>query len=160
MLITTSQKLKVIWSSKQIADIAWRTLQLRMKSWLILETLSAIDLQGLWMTKGMNLLKFYSNFTSFTGLMSFLNDTPLTSFMLVILQELLIQSNCHLLSKGTLCQNQQSSTTKTRQSECLMRFWIHNIQNQTVTFSTRFINLIVILILPGIIQMMMIFRMQ
>ena len=90
--------------------------------------------------------------------MSPLNDTSLTSFMLVILLELLIQSNHHLLSKGTPCQNQQSSIMKIRQSGCLRRFWIHNIQNWVVTFSTKFINLIAILILFNITQTVINFK--
>ena len=87
-----------------------------------------------------------------------LNDTPLTFFMLATLLELPIQSNHHLLGKGTPCWNQQSSTTKTRQSGCLRKSWIHNIQNWAVTFSTRFTDLIVILILSGIIQRAISFR--
>ena len=123
-----------------------------MKSWSISEILSVIDLQGLWMTRDVDLSGFYSNFTPFISLMSFLNGMLLTSFMLMILQELLIQSNHHLLGKGTPCQSWQSSMTKIRQSGCLRRSWIHNIQDQAVTFSTKFIGLTVTLILPGIMQ--------
>ena len=111
------------------------------------------------MTKNVNLLKFYSNFISFTNLMFFLNGTLLIFSMLVTLLELLIQSNCHLLSKGTPHWNQQSSMTKTRQSEHLRRFWIHDIQDQTVTFSTRFTDLIAILILFDITQTAINFKM-
>ena len=107
----------------------------------------------------MNFSEFYSSFTPSTSLIFSLNSTLLTLFMLAILLELLIQSNHHLLSKGTPCQNQQSSTTKTRQSGHLRRFWIHNIQNWAVIFSTRFVDLIVILIIFNIIQTMMSFRM-
>ena len=110
------------------------------------------------MTKDVNFLEFYSSFTSSTSLMSFLNGIPLTPFMLATLLKLLIQSDHHLLSKGTPCWNQQSSTTKTRQSEHLRRFWIHNIQNQTVIFSTKFADLTVILILSDITQIMMSFK--
>ena len=130
-----------------------------MKSWSISETLSVIDLQGLWITRSMDLSEFYSSFTFFISLMSLLNDMLQTPFMLVILLKLLIQSNCHLLSKGTPCQNWQSLTMKTRQSGCLMRFWIYDIQDQAVTFNTRFADLIVILILLDITQMMMSFEM-
>ena len=87
--------------------------------------------------------------------MSLLNNMSLTLFMLAILQELLIQSNHHLLGKGTPCWNWQSSTMRIRQSGYLRRFWIHNIQDQAVTFNTRFAGLIVILILSGIMQMAM-----
>ena len=110
------------------------------------------------MTKSINLSEFYSSSTSFISLTSLLNDTSLTLSMLVTLLELSIQSNHHLPGKGTPCQNQQSSTTKIRQSGHLRRFWIHNIQDQTVTFSTKFTGLIVILILPGITQTAMSFR--
>ena len=129
-----------------------------MKLWSTFKILSAINLQGLWIIKDMNLLEFYSSFISFISLIFLLNDTSLTPFILAILLELLIQSNHHLLGKGTLCQNQQSSTTKIRQSGHLRRFWIHNIQNQTVIFSIKFINLIVTLILLGIMQTAMNFR--
>ena len=108
----------------------------------------------------MNLSKFYSSFTSFTSLMFSLNGISLISFMLAILLKLLIQSNHHLLGKGIPCWNQQSSATKIRQSECLRRFWIYNIQNQTVIFSIKFINLIIILILSGITQTAINFRMH
>ena len=107
------------------------------------------------MTKNINFSEFYSSSISFINLMFSLNNIPLISFMLTILLELLIQSDCHLLSKGTPCQNQQSSMMKIRQSGCLRRFWIHDIQNQTVVFSTKFVNLIVILILFNIMQMVM-----
>ena len=110
------------------------------------------------MTKDVNLSGFYSSFTSSISLMFLLNGMPLTSFMLVTLLELLIQSNHHLLSKGTPCQNQQSSMTRTRQSGHLRRSWIHNIQDQAITFSTRFTDLIVILILPDITQTTMSFK--
>ena len=110
------------------------------------------------MTKDVNLSEFYSSFTLSTSLTSLLNDTPLTSFILAILQELLIQSNCHLLGKETPCQSQQSLMMKTRQSGRLRRFWIHDIQDWTVTFSIRFADLIVILILSDIMQMIMSFR--
>ena len=110
------------------------------------------------MTRGMNLLEFYSSSISSISLMFFLNGTPLTSSMLATLLELLIQSDHHLLGKGTPHQNQQSSTTKTRQSGCLRRFWIHDIQDQVIIFSTRFADLIVTLILSGIMQMVMSFR--
>ena len=126
-----------------------------MKSWSIPETLSAINLQGFWMTKDINLSRFYSSSTPSTNLMSLLNGTLQTSFMLVTLLKLLIQSNHHLLGKGTPHQNQQSSTMKTRQNGHLMRSWIHNIQNQAIGFNTKFTGLIVILILPGIMQMAM-----
>ena len=129
-----------------------------MKSWLISETLSAINLQELWMTKNVNLSEFYSSSTSFTNLTFLLNDTSLTPSMLVILLKLLIQSDHHLLSKGTPCQNQQSSTMRTRQNGHLKRSWIHNIQDQIIIFSTRFTDLIVILILSGIMQTAMSFR--
>ena len=100
----------------------------------------------------MNFSEFYNSFTSSTNLMSLLNNTSLTPFMLMTLLKLLIQNNHHLLSKGTPHQNQQLSTTKTRQSGHLRKFWIHNIQNQAITFSTRFTDLIVILILSDITQ--------
>ena len=129
-----------------------------MKSWSTLRTLSAINLQKFWMIKNVNLLKFYSSSISFISLIFLLNSTSLTPFMLMILLELLIQSNCHLLSKETPCQNQQSSTTKTRQSEHLRRSWIHNIQNQAIIFSTRFTDLIVTLILSDITQIIMNFK--
>ena len=129
-----------------------------MKSWSIPETLSMINLQGLWMTKGMNLSEFYSNSTSPTNLMSLLNNTLWISSMLATLLKLLIQSNHHLLGKGTPCQNWQSSTTKTKQSKHLMKSWIHDIQNQTIAFNIKFADLIVILILPDIMQMMMSFK--
>ena len=124
-----------------------------MKSWSISETLSVIDLQGLWITKDVNFSEFYSSFISFINLMFLLNDISLTSFILMTLQKLLIQNNHHLLSKGTLCWSQQSSMMKTRQSGCLRRSWIHDIQDQAVAFNTKFTDLIVILILPGITQM-------
>ena len=110
------------------------------------------------MTKGVNLSEFYSSFTSFINLTFFLNDISLTPSISVILLKLSIQNNHHLLSKGTLCQNQQSSMTKTRQSKHLRRFWIHNIWNQTITFNIKFANLTVTLILSNIMQMMMSFR--
>ena len=106
----------------------------------------------------MNLLEIYSNFTPSISLTSLLNNTSLTSFMLVILLELLIQSNHHLLSKGIPCWNQQSSTMKIRQSGHLKRFWIHNIQNQIIIFNTKFADLIVILILSDIMQIAINFR--
>ena len=106
----------------------------------------------------MNFLKFCSSFTSFTSLISLLNNTSLTFFMLTILQELSIQSNHHLLSKGTSHQNQLSSTTKIRQSGHLKRFWIYDIQNQIIVFSTRFTELTATLILSNIIQMAMNFK--
>ena len=126
-----------------------------MKLWSISETLSVINLQELWMTKNVNFLEFYSSFTSFISLKSFLNNISLTSFILATLQELLIQSDCHLLSKGIPCQNQQSSITKIRQSECLRRFWICNIQNQAIAFNTKFADLTVTLILSDITQTVM-----
>ena len=129
-----------------------------MKSWSILRTLSAIDLQGLWMTKDVDLSESYSSSTPPTSLMSLLNGTLQTPFMLVTLLKLLIQSNHHLLGKGTPRQNRQSSMMKTRQSEHLMRSWIHDIQNQAVVFNIKFTGLIVILILSGIMQIMMSFR--
>ena len=110
------------------------------------------------MIKDMNLSEFYSSFISSTNLISFLNDILLKSFMSVILLELLIQSNCYLLGKGTLYQNQQSSMTKTRQSGCLRRFWIYDIQNQVITFSIKFTDLTVTLILSDIMQTVMNFR--
>ena len=110
------------------------------------------------MTKGVNLSKFYSSFTSFINLTFSLNDTSLTSFMLVILLKLLIQSDHHLLGKRTPHWSQQLSMTKTRQSGHLRRFWIYDIQNQTVTFNTRFADLTVTLILSDIIQIAMRFR--
>ena len=110
------------------------------------------------MIRNVDLSEFYSSFTSSISLMSLLNDTSLTSFMLTILQELLIQSNHHLLGKGTPCQSQQSSTMKTRQSEHLRRSWICDIQNQAVTFSTKFADLTVTLILFDIMQMTTSFR--
>ena len=130
-----------------------------MKSWLIFKTLSIINLQKFWMTKDVNLSEFYSSSIPSTSLMFPLNNMSLTSFMLATLLELLIQSDHHLLGKGTPHQNQQSSMMKTRQSGCLRRSWIHNIQNQVITFSIRFADLIVILILSGITQMAMSFRM-
>ena len=130
-----------------------------MKSWLISETLLVINLQGFWMIKNVNFSEFYSSFTSFTSLMFFLNNMSLISFMLMILLKLLIQSDHHLLSKKTPCQNQQSSIMKTRQSGCLRRSWIYDIQNWAVIFNIRFADLIVILILPDITQMMMSFKM-
>ena len=126
-----------------------------MKSWLILRTLSVINQWELWTIKGVNLSESCSNSTSFTSLMSFLNDIPLTPFMPVILWELLIQDNCHLLNKGTPCWNQLSSMTKTRQNECLKKFWICDIQNQIIAFSTKFTELTVTLILSNITQMIM-----
>ena len=111
------------------------------------------------MTKDVNLLKFYNSFTSFINLMSLLNGMPLISFMPVTLLKLLIQSDHHLLNKETPCWNQQLSMTKTRQNGCLRRFWIYNIQNQTVIFNTRFADLIVILILFNIMLMMTSFKM-
>ena len=111
------------------------------------------------MIKNINLLKFYNSFIFFINLIFFLNGIPLIFFMLTILLKLLIQSNCYLLSKETLCQNQQSSMTKTKQSECLRKFWICNIQNQTVVFNIKFINLIVILILSNITQIIINFKM-
>ena len=87
--------------------------------------------------------------------MSLLDGTPLTPSMPATLWKLLIQGNCHLLGKGTPHQNQQSSTTKTRQSGHLRKSWIHSIQNQAIAFSTRFTGLTVTLILPGITQMAM-----
>ena len=110
------------------------------------------------MTKDMNLLKFYSSFTLFISLIFLLNDMPLTFFMPATLLELPIQSNHHLLSKGTPCQNQQSSMMKTRQSGHLRRFWICDIQDQIVAFSTKFTDLIVTLILSGITQTVTSFR--
>ena len=148
----------MIWSGKQIASIIWRTLQLKMKLWLISEILSVINLQEFWMTKDVNLSEFYSSFIFFTSLMSFLNDTLLTLFMLIILQKLLIQNDHHLLDKETLCWNWLSSTMKIRQSGHLKRSWIYDIQNQTIIFSTKFADLTVILILPGIMQMAMSFK--
>ena len=129
-----------------------------MKLWSIFKILSVIDLQELWMTKNVNLLKFYSSFTSSTSLMSLLNDMPLTPSILMTLLKLPIQSDCHLLSKGTPCQNQQSSMTKTRQSGHLKKSWIYDIQNQIITFSIRFADLTVTLILSDIMQMMMNFK--
>ena len=129
-----------------------------MKSWSISKILSVTNLQGLWMTRDVNLSESYSSSTPPTSLISPLNGIPLTSSMLATLQELLIQSNHHLLSKGTPHQSQQSSTTKTRQSGCLRRSWIHDIQDQAIAFSTRFTDLVVILILPGITQTVMSFR--
>ena len=126
-----------------------------MKSWLILKILSVTDLQRLWIIKSVNLSEFYSSFISFINLMFFLNDTSLIFFMLATLQKLLIQNDCHLLGKEIPHQSQQSLIMKIRQSECLRRFWICDIQNQTVIFSIRFADLIVILILSGIIQMIM-----
>ena len=114
-----------------------------------------IDQQGLWMTRGVDLSGFYSSFTPPTSLMSLLNGMPLTFFMSVTLLELPIQNDCHLLSKETPHQNQQSSMTKIRQSGHLRRFWIHDIWDQIIAFSTRFINLTVTLILSDIMQMMM-----
>ena len=111
------------------------------------------------MIKGVDLSESCSSFISSISSTSLLNGMPLTPFMSVILQELLIQSNCYLLSKGTFCWNQLSLITKTRQSGCLKRFWIYDIQNQTVTFSTKFTELTVTLILPGIMQMIMSFKM-
>ena len=107
------------------------------------------------MTRSVNLSESYSSSTSPTSLMSLLNDMPLTPFMPATLLELPIQSNHHLLGKGTPCQNQQSSMMKTRQSGHLRRSWIHDIQNQAVTFSTRFADLTVTLILPDITQIVM-----
>ena len=110
------------------------------------------------MIKSINLSEFYSSFISFTNLTFLLNDISLTPFMSAILLELSIQSDHHLLGKGTPCQNQQSSMTKTRQSGCLRRFWIHNIQNQTVAFSIRFTDLTVTLILSDITQTVINFK--
>ena len=87
-----------------------------------------------------------------------LNDTSLTFFILATLLELLIQSNHHLLSRGIPHQNQQSSTMKTRQSGCLRKFWIYDIQDWVIIFNTRFADLIVIVILSDIIQMIMNFK--
>ena len=87
-----------------------------------------------------------------------LNGMPLISFMLVTLLELPIQSDHHLLGKGTPCWNQQSSTTKIRQNGHLRRFWIYNIQNQIIIFNTRFTDLIAILILSNITQIVISFR--
>ena len=106
----------------------------------------------------MSLSELYSSFISFISLTFLLNGIPLTFSILIILLKLLIQSNCHLLSKGTPHQNQQSLMTKTRQSECLKRFWIHNIQNQAVAFNIRFTELTVTLILSDITQMMINFK--
>ena len=128
-----------------------------MKLWLIFRILSVTNLQKLWIIKSVNLLEFYSFFINLTSL---LNGTPLTSFMSVILQELLIQSNHHLLSKGTPCWNQQSSTMKIRQSGCLKKSWIHNIQDQIIVFNTRFTELTVTLILSGITWTVMSSRMH
>ena len=110
------------------------------------------------MTKDINLSGFYSSFTSFTNLMSFLNDISLTFFISAILLKLSIQSNHHLLSKGTPCQNLQSSMTKIRQSEHLRRSWIYNIQDQTVIFNIKFVDLNVTLILFNITQTVINFR--
>ena len=153
--MTISQKLKVIWSSKQIASIMWKTLWLRMKSWLIPGTLSAINQQELWMIKGVDLSGSCSSFTPPINSTSLLNGIPLTPSMPATLQELLIQNDHHLLSKGTPCQNQLSSMTKTRQSRCLKKSWICDIQNQIIVFSTRFAELTATLILLNITQMAM-----
>ena len=110
------------------------------------------------MIKDVNLSKFYSSFISFISLISLLNDIPLTFSMSAILLKLLIQSNCHLLGKRILCWNQQLSMTKTKQNEHLRRFWIHNIQNQIIIFSTRFNNLTVTLILLDITQTVINFK--
>ena len=106
----------------------------------------------------MDLSEFCSNFISFTNLISLLNGILLTFSMSVILWELLIQGDCHLLGKGTPCWNWLSLMMKTRQSGCLKRFWICDIQNQIVAFSTRFIELTVILILFDIMQMVISFK--
>ena len=110
------------------------------------------------MIRGMDLSEFCSSSTSPISSTSLLNSTPLTFFISATLQELSIQNNHHLLSKGTPHQNQLSSTTKTRQSRCLKRFWICNIQNQVVIFSTRFTELTATLILSDITQMAMSFK--
>ena len=120
--------------------------------------MSAINLQKLWIIKNMNFSEFYSSFTSFISLTSLLNNIPLTFFMLVILLKLPIQNSYHLLSKGTPCWNQQSSMTKIRQNGHLKKFWIYDIQDQTVVFSIKFTDLIVILILFNIIQIIMSFK--
>ena len=110
------------------------------------------------MTKNINFSEFYSSFISFINLMSLLNDMPLIPFMSATLLELLIQSNYHLLGKGTPHQNQQLLMMKIRQSEHLRKFWIYNIQNQAAAFSTRFAELITTLILSDIMQTVMSFR--
>ena len=53
------------------------------------------------MTKNVNFSEFYNSFISFINLIFLLNDISLIFFMLVILQELLIQSDYYLLSKET-----------------------------------------------------------
>ena len=110
------------------------------------------------MIKDVNLSEFYNSFIFFISLIFLLNGTSLTFFMLIILQELLIQSNHHLLGKRTLCWSWQSSMTKTRQSECLRKFWICDIQNQVVIFNTKFTSLTVTLILSSITQTATSFR--
>ena len=111
------------------------------------------------MIKDVNLSEFYSSFIPPTSLMFLLNGMLLIFFMLIILQELPIQGDHHLLCKGTPCQSWQLSIMKTRWSECLRRFWICDIQDQAVVFSTKFTDLTVILILLNVMQMVMSFRM-